>query len=109
MRRDQWLAEFAEKLGVDAPTKEEVVALLDIAAIAAHSSERTAAPIALAGASMTAVDRVEDEERAVRPALHRMLETDVAIVCGGVSVGPHDEFAPRSRTWASTSGSGESR
>jgi hypothetical protein len=46
MRRDEWLAEFAEKLGVDPPTKEEVAALLHIAATAAHSSERTAAPIA---------------------------------------------------------------
>jgi molybdopterin molybdotransferase len=44
----------------------------------------------LAGASVTAVDRVEDEEAAVRRALERTLEAEVAIVCGGVSVGAHD-------------------
>jgi molybdopterin molybdotransferase len=44
----------------------------------------------LAGASVRAVERVEDEERAVRRALERTLAADVAIVCGGVSVGPHD-------------------
>jgi hypothetical protein len=46
MRRDQWLAEFCERLGLEPPSKEEVVALLDLAATAAHSSERTAAPLA---------------------------------------------------------------
>jgi hypothetical protein len=46
VRRDEWLAEFCEKLGLEAPSKEEVVALLDLAATAAHSSERTAAPLA---------------------------------------------------------------
>jgi hypothetical protein len=46
MRRDEWLAEFCEQLGMEPPSKEEVVALLDLAATAAHASERTAAPLA---------------------------------------------------------------
>ncbi|MGN6816527.1 MAG: DUF6457 domain-containing protein [Solirubrobacterales bacterium] len=46
MRRDQWLAEFCARLGLEPPSKEEVAALLDLAATAAHSSERTAAPLA---------------------------------------------------------------
>jgi hypothetical protein len=46
MRRDEWLAAFCERLGLEPPSKEEVVALLDLAATAAHSSERTAAPLA---------------------------------------------------------------
>lgn len=46
MKRDEWLAEFCERLGLEPPSKEEVVALLDLAATAAHSSERTAAPLA---------------------------------------------------------------
>lgn len=46
MRRDEWLAGFCERIGVEAPSKEEVTALLELAATAAHSSERTAAPIA---------------------------------------------------------------
>src|SRR5215218_386700 len=46
MRRDEWLAGFCERLGLEPPSNEEVVALLDLAATAAHSSERTAAPLA---------------------------------------------------------------
>jgi hypothetical protein len=46
MRRDEWLAGFCERLGLEPPSKDEVVALLDLAATAAHSSERTAAPLA---------------------------------------------------------------
>ena len=69
MRRDQWLAEFAEKLGVDPPTEDEVVALLDIAATAAHSSERTAAPIAcwLAGRTDLSLDELRVLAEAVAP------------------------------------------
>jgi len=69
MRRDEWLAEFAEKLGIDPPTKDEVVALLDIAATAAHSSERTAAPIAcwLAGRSDRGLEELEGLANSVAP------------------------------------------
>jgi Domain of unknown function (DUF6457) len=41
----QWLEGFATALGVDPPTTEEVQALLDLAGVAAHASERTAAPV----------------------------------------------------------------
>jgi Domain of unknown function (DUF6457) len=63
MRRDEWLAEFAGKLGLDPPTQAEIAALLDIAATAAHASERTAAPIAcwLAGRSERPLDELRDE------------------------------------------------
>jgi molybdopterin molybdotransferase len=44
----------------------------------------------LAGATVTLVDRVADEENAVRSALEQALEADIAVVSGGVSVGPHD-------------------
>jgi molybdopterin molybdotransferase len=44
----------------------------------------------LAGASVGVVERVEDQEPAVRSALERALSADVTVVCGGVSVGPHD-------------------
>jgi hypothetical protein len=46
MRRDEWPADFCERLGLEPPSKEEVVALLDLAATATHSSERIAAPLA---------------------------------------------------------------
>jgi Domain of unknown function (DUF6457) len=76
MRRDQWLAEFAEKLGVDAPTKDEVVALLDIAATAAHSSERTAAPIAcwLAGRTDVSPGELKALAEAVAPEGERQAD-----------------------------------
>lgn len=46
MNAREWLAAYAEKLGTDAPTNDEFKALLDVAAEAAHSSERVAAPVA---------------------------------------------------------------
>ena len=46
MNAPDWLAAYAEKLGVPAPTKDELKAVLDLAGEAAHSSERIAAPVA---------------------------------------------------------------
>ena len=40
-----WIDHYAEALGVDAPTEAEVEELLALAGIAAHASERTAAPV----------------------------------------------------------------
>lgn len=42
---EQWLQRFAESLGVEPPAPEEVNDLLAMAGVAAHASERTAAPI----------------------------------------------------------------
>jgi Domain of unknown function (DUF6457) len=42
----QWVAAFAARLGVAAPTDEEFAQLLELAGVAAHSSERIAAPVA---------------------------------------------------------------
>lgn len=41
-----WIAAFAARLGVDAPDDDTVAALLELAGVAAHGSERTAAPVA---------------------------------------------------------------
>ena len=46
MTRDEWIAEFASKIGESPTSAEEVKAILDLAAVAAHASERTAAPVA---------------------------------------------------------------
>jgi hypothetical protein len=46
MNAPDWLAAYAEKLGVPAPTKDELEAVLDLAGEAAHSSQRIAAPVA---------------------------------------------------------------
>jgi hypothetical protein len=46
MNANDWLAAYAEKVGVPAPTKDELTAVLDLAGVAAHSSQRIAAPVA---------------------------------------------------------------
>ena len=46
MNATEWLAAYADKLGVAAPTKDELKAVLDLAGEAAHASERIAAPVA---------------------------------------------------------------
>jgi hypothetical protein len=46
MNATEWLEGFAAELGVDAPGEDEFGALLALAAEAAHSSERIAAPVA---------------------------------------------------------------
>jgi molybdopterin molybdotransferase len=55
------------------------------------SNSRTVPALAtLAGAEVVSVDWTPDDPEATRAALGRALEADVAIVCGGVSVGEHD-------------------
>lgn len=51
----EWIAAFAARLGVDPPDDDTVAILLELAGVAAHASERTAAPIAcwLAGRTAT--------------------------------------------------------
>jgi hypothetical protein len=46
MKAKEWIAAYAEQLGVEAPTANELRAILDLAAEAAHASERIAAPVA---------------------------------------------------------------
>jgi uncharacterized protein DUF6457 len=46
MNATDWLAAYAERLGVPAPTTDELNAVLDLAGEAAHASERIAAPVA---------------------------------------------------------------
>ena len=69
MTVQEFLAAFSEQVGVPPPTAAEFETLLEVAAIAAHSSERLAAPLAcwMGGASglpanelLLAVQRVAD-------------------------------------------------
>jgi hypothetical protein len=47
MNATEWLAAYAQKLGVDPPTTDEFKAVLGLAGEAAHSSsQRVAAPVA---------------------------------------------------------------
>jgi hypothetical protein len=46
MNAKEWIAAFAERAGTEPPSPQEFSALLDLAGVAAHSSERVAAPVA---------------------------------------------------------------
>lgn len=46
MTAEEWISGFAEEIGVPAPSKEEIDDILRLASVAAHASERIAAPIA---------------------------------------------------------------
>jgi hypothetical protein len=57
---DEFLEVFAALVGAPVPGREEIDALLEVAAIAAHASERLAAPLTcwIAGASGRPVSEV---------------------------------------------------
>lgn len=42
----EWIDAFAQRLGVASPDDDEVAAILSLAGVAAHGSQRTAAPVA---------------------------------------------------------------
>ena len=46
MTAEQWVEQFARKIGADPPSASEFEEILKLAAEAAHASERTAAPVA---------------------------------------------------------------
>ncbi len=46
MDPETWVQAFCERIGVEPPPPHEVEELLELAATAAHASERLAAPIA---------------------------------------------------------------
>jgi hypothetical protein len=46
MNAMEWNNAYAQRLGVDPPSAEEFSAILELAAEAAHASERVAAPVA---------------------------------------------------------------
>jgi hypothetical protein len=53
MTAEEWIAAFASEVGARAPSEETTGELLELAATAAHSSERIAAPIACYIAGVT--------------------------------------------------------
>jgi hypothetical protein len=67
----EWLAAFAERLGVDAPSDEIRDQILALAGTAAHASERTAAPVAcwLAAAAGIGVEEARALAEHVTPGL----------------------------------------
>ncbi len=62
----EWIDAFSTKVGVTPPDDATVEALLDLAGVAAHASERTAAPITCwllgqAGIGVDEARRLADE------------------------------------------------
>jgi hypothetical protein len=68
-----WVRRFAEMLGTAAPGDEEIDALLGLAGIAAHASERTAAPLStwLAGRAGASPDEAKKMAAQLAAALER--------------------------------------
>jgi len=46
MTAQEWVRTFAERVGAEPPGQEQIDEILKLASVAAHSSERIAAPIA---------------------------------------------------------------
>ena len=66
MTSREWIDAYAAKLGLEPPDEATVDALLDLAGVAAHASERTAAPITCwligqAGIDVAEARRLADE------------------------------------------------
>lgn len=63
-----WIARYAEALGVEAPSAAEVETVLRVAAVAAHASERWAAPVTCWLAAAAGLDPDEALAQAERIA-----------------------------------------
>lgn len=77
MNAREWIDAFAAEVGADPPSDDEIKQVLDLAAVAAHSSERIAAPVACwiggrTGATLeelqAAADRIGGDSSAVDDA-----------------------------------------
>jgi hypothetical protein len=55
----EWLGRFAARAGARAPDEDQVGAILKLASVAAHSSERLAAPLACWVAGSSGLDLEE--------------------------------------------------
>ena len=67
MTAEQWIRTFAEEIGCDPPDQDRMDEILRLASVAAHASERKAAPIACWLAGTTG--RPVSELRAAAEAL----------------------------------------
>lgn len=62
MTAEEWIAQFAAALGLTPPTDSDVQAVLELASVAAHASERRAAPVACWLAALAGVDPARARE-----------------------------------------------
>ena len=82
MNARDWLAAFAEKLGTQPPSTEEFKTLLDLAAEAAHASQRVAAPTACWVAARAGVD-LDEALRVARELGGAALQAQLMADCAG--------------------------
>jgi Domain of unknown function (DUF6457) len=70
MTAQEWISAFARELGVEAPGDDEFNAVLDLAAVAAHDSERVAAPAAcwIGGASGRSLEELQEVAKRIAPS-----------------------------------------
>ncbi len=68
MTAEQWIRTFAEEIGCDPPDQHRMDEILRLASVAAHASERKAAPIACYLAGITGRPIGELREAAERLA-----------------------------------------
>lgn len=66
MTVEEWIEAYAREAGGEPPTPGEIEALLELASVAAHSSERRAAPIACWIAGRAGIDPAEARRLADR-------------------------------------------
>lgn len=66
MNREEWVRAFCEQIGVEPPSAAEVDQLLKLAATAAHSAERPAAPLACWAAGRSGIPAADLQEIAER-------------------------------------------
>lgn len=71
MTASEFLEAFAAQAGTPAPTQEEIDALLELATIAAHASERLAAPLTcwIGGASGLPASELLAAARRIAPGV----------------------------------------
>ena len=66
MNAREWIDAFAAEIGAEPPTADEIKQVLDLAAVAAHSSERIEAPVACWVGGMTGASLEELQAAAER-------------------------------------------
>ena len=68
--RQEWIAAFARVAGVGEPSAQDAKMLLELAGVAAHASERTAAPLAcwVAARSGRSLEQLLADAKQVAPA-----------------------------------------
>jgi hypothetical protein len=69
MTAEEWVSKFAAELGVDPPSPAQLDQILKLAAIAAHGSERTAAPVAcwIGGQTGRSAESLREVAKGINP------------------------------------------